>query len=369
MDISSNNSSQPVLKRKLDDDESDDSDESDVEDKVEEEMQTRDRYSPEDIRALVIAFEECKRQNESLIRAYKNEKKSRAHAEKICDTVQNEMRVFTENMKREINDLVQTAVSHGMEKLSLDLSMGVTLIKNTLKNDNHNVESVTDDEDVVIIGTTSISNTDVNLSDKPKPTTQSKPQAREYNHKPKTTSNKPVANKSQSSYKPKTTSKPQEHQTQTPQQPSSTNMNAPNQRQNTYSQKAAKPITNAKTTETNDTPDIIFISDSNGYNIGAPRLKPGAKVKKQIRYTFEQATSLVPQTSDPHKVKDIVFQVGLNHTHNIQNDERTIDEIQDDIQSRALTMQTKYLKQFPNARQHIVALPPMTKEPMSLCML
>ena len=110
------------------------------------------------------------------------------------------------------------------------------------------------------------------------------------------------------------------------------------------------------------TPDVIFISDSNGYDIDASRLKPGEKVLKQIRYTFEQATSLVPQTSEPEKVKDIVFQVGLNHTHNIHNDERTIKEIQDDIQSRTLTMQTKYLKQFPNARQHIVAMPPMTKE-------
>ena len=139
-------------------------------------------------------------------------------------------------------------------------------------------------------------------------------------------------------------------------------MKAPNQRHVAYSQKAAmNPKTNAKT-ETNDSPDMLFISDSNGYDIDASRLKPGAKVKNQIQFTFEQATSLVPQTNDPHKVKDIVFQVGLNHTHNIQSDECTIDEIQEDIQSRALTMQTKHLKQFPNARQHIVALPPMTKD-------
>ena len=227
-----------------------------------------------------------------------------------------------------------------MEKLSLDLSMGLTEIKNSLKNDS-TVTPTASNEDVVIIESTMSNDTNVKPNSKLKP--HEKPQTREYNHKPKTTSNKTLFNKTH--------------------HPDDTNQKASCQKRVSYSQKAAtKPNANAKTQQISHTPDVIFISDSNGFDIDASRLKPGEKVLKQIRYTFEQATSLVPQTSEPEKVKDIVFQVGLNHTHNIHNDERTIEEIQDDIQSRTLTMQTKYLKQFPNARQHIVAMPPMTKE-------
>ena len=59
----------------------------------------------------------------------------------------------------------------------------------------------------------------------------------------------------------------------------------------------------------------------------------------------------MPSSDAPESVTDIIFQVGLNDTRT----GKTSDKICDD----ALEMQIQYRKKFRNARQHIMALPPI----------
>ena len=74
-------------------------------------------------------------------------------------------------------------------------------------------------------------------------------------------------------------------------------------------------------------------------------------MQRAKRYTIKEATESIPQIEDPTQIKDIVFQVGLN-------DFRKAHSAQE-IQENYLDMQLKYHTHFPNARQHITALPPL----------
>ena len=97
--------------------------------------------------------------------------------------------------------------------------------------------------------------------------------------------------------------------------------------------------------------EIIFLSDSNAKHITPSLLKPEAHVTKINRYTTSEATESVPQVEKPENVTDIVFQVGLNDLRKATPN----DKIQEDY----LSMQMKYRKKYPNARQHVVAIPPL----------
>ena len=69
------------------------------------------------------------------------------------------------------------------------------------------------------------------------------------------------------------------------------------------------------------------------------------------RYRVRDAIETIPWVSDTTKVTDIVFQLGLNDLRKGCSP--------DEIQEETLEMQMKYVKYFPNARQHLTALPPL----------
>ena len=69
------------------------------------------------------------------------------------------------------------------------------------------------------------------------------------------------------------------------------------------------------------------------------------------RFTTEEAINTVPEIDSPDEVKDIVFQLGLNDLR-----QATPNNV---IQEKYLNMQIKYYKKYPNARQHIMAIPPL----------
>lgn len=62
----------------------------------------------------------------------------------------------------------------------------------------------------------------------------------------------------------------------------------------------------------------------------------------------------MPEIEKPEEVTDLVFQVGLNDARRGSTPE--------EIQDKAFDMQMAYNQRFPNARQHIVALPPLTSK-------
>ena len=98
-------------------------------------------------------------------------------------------------------------------------------------------------------------------------------------------------------------------------------------------------------------PKVLLISDSNSKYLKLPRLKPEAKVVKVGRFTTTEATDSVPEIESPDEVKDIVFQVGLNDLR-----QSTPNNV---IQEKYLNMQIKYHQKYPNARHHIMAVPPL----------
>ena len=84
-------------------------------------------------------------------------------------------------------------------------------------------------------------------------------------------------------------------------------------------------------------------------------------MKKEIRYTLDKATTGVPRVQNPELVKDVVFQVGLNDLRFAINEPEKIkpEEIPELIRDKTLNMQMRYRDEYPNARQHIIATPPM----------
>ena len=109
--------------------------------------------------------------------------------------------------------------------------------------------------------------------------------------------------------------------------------------------------TQFKQVKINFKPIAILVGDSNCRDIDRGILKPEAYVVKVQRYTIKQATDSIPWVSDKSKVTDIIFQVGLNDLRK----GASADEIQD----KTLDMQLKYNEHFPNARQHLTAIPPL----------
>ena len=96
------------------------------------------------------------------------------------------------------------------------------------------------------------------------------------------------------------------------------------------------------------------MTDSNGANINPQQLKPGAQITKITRYTITEATTNIPKIHKPEEIRDIVFKVGLNDLRKGSSPKQ--------IQEGTLDMQIKYQEKFQNARQHIMALPPLDNE-------
>ena len=86
-----------------------------------------------DVRSLLSAFKETKK-------AFEEERTARIRAENERDLVKNEKRVFTDTMKREIHASIQEGISHVMEKLSADLSTGLSQIKKSQSSDGQTVQ-------------------------------------------------------------------------------------------------------------------------------------------------------------------------------------------------------------------------------------
>ena len=80
-------------------------------------------------------------------------------------------------------------------------------------------------------------------------------------------------------------------------------------------------------------------------------MKPGTKAIREPAYTIKEATNNIPAVENPNEVEDVIFQVGLNDFRKGFNAK--------DIQDNYLDMQLKYKEHFPNARQHITAIPPL----------
>ena len=98
-------------------------------------------------------------------------------------------------------------------------------------------------------------------------------------------------------------------------------------------------------------PLILFVSDSNGKRIDLDRLKPGALVCRHMRYTTEQALNDIPDVVNPHRVTDLVLQIGLNDTRHGLSTQKVREDL--------LEIQLLYRRVFPNARQHLTELPPI----------
>ena len=64
-------------------------------------------------------------------------------------------------------------------------------------------------------------------------------------------------------------------------------------------------------------------------------------------------TANIPQCEEPEKVEEVIFNVGVNDVRLGSNAQ--------DIRYAMFNAQHKYYKQFPNARQHICAIPPTSQ--------
>ena len=59
-------------------------------------------------------------------------------------------------------------------------------------------------------------------------------------------------------------------------------------------------------------PLILIVSDSNGKQIDLDRVKPESLVCRHIRYMTKDALADIPEVVNPHRVFDLVIQIGLN---------------------------------------------------------
>ena len=81
------------------------------------------------------------------------------------------------------------------------------------------------------------------------------------------------------------------------------------------------------------------------------QLKPGETTQREFRHTIKDAAKAIPTVEKPNEVKEVIFQVGLNDFRKGY----TAKEIQENM----LDLQLQYKEHFPNARQHITAIPPL----------
>ena len=81
---------------------------------------------------------------------------------------------------------------------------------------------------------------------------------------------------------------------------------------------------------------------------------PGAEVRKKERFTLKQAKTFTAKVTNPEEIDDVVYQLGINDfNHGFSGTE---------IAEKFLDVQVQHKKQFPNARQHVTAIPPLSKD-------
>ena len=99
---------------------------------------------------------------------------------------------------------------------------------------------------------------------------------------------------------------------------------------------------------------MVVVTDSNGRGLDLNLLKPTPEVKieRVYRFTLPEAIETIPEIENPDSISDVVFQVGLNDSRRGLSADR--------IRNDTLEMQMRYKQKFKNARQHIVALPPLS---------
>ena len=103
---------------------------------------------------------------------------------------------------------------------------------------------------------------------------------------------------------------------------------------------------------------MIIVADSNGKALNADQLKPGAEVRKKVRYNLTEAKRLTPKVTNPQEIDDVVFQLGINDFNDGLREEEIVQKLFD--------VQVQYKRLFPNARQHVTAIPPLSKEHMQV---
>ena len=79
-------------------------------------------------------------------------------------------------------------------------------------------------------------------------------------------------------------------------------------------------------------------------------MKPGTRVTRAKRSTIRKAIEYVPKIENSEHVEDVMFMLGLNDLR----DGLTPEEVEEKTQDMLLL----YQKHFPNARFHIVGVPP-----------
>ena len=98
---------------------------------------------------------------------------------------------------------------------------------------------------------------------------------------------------------------------------------------------------------------MIYIADSNGNGIEPRKLQRDLPCMKAKRYNLNEMTNSIPHCEEPEKVEEIIFNVGVNDVRLGSNAH--------DIRHKMFNAQHKYYKKFPNARQHICAIPPTSQ--------
>ena len=98
----------------------------------------------------------------------------------------------------------------------------------------------------------------------------------------------------------------------------------------------------------------MIVTASNGRGLSLNQIKPEDHVTRELRYTIKEAIEMMPKTKDRPPVTDIVFMVGLNDFRRNKDAKN--------LQEKYLDMQMAYAKQFPKARQHVTAMPPLDDE-------
>ena len=81
---------------------------------------------------------------------------------------------------------------------------------------------------------------------------------------------------------------------------------------------------------------------------------PVRKSGKKTRFDFYEIENLDPKVTNPHEIDDVVFQIGINDFRRGLTGDEFIHKYTD--------MLVKYKKLFPNARQHVTAIPPLSND-------
>ena len=98
---------------------------------------------------------------------------------------------------------------------------------------------------------------------------------------------------------------------------------------------------------------MIYVGDSNSREIDPLKLNRDLPCIKAVRYNMKEMKQNLPECENPEAVEEIIFNVGVNDVRLGANPH--------DIRYNMFQTQHTYYKKFPNARQHICAIPPTSQ--------